>query len=205
MVERRREAEQRLEQAVAEARAQGPQYVAARAEETAAEAAVRAQRGAYLPTFTLTGSSATFDNSFFPGATKRSWVTLAASLPLWNNAQRELAVSQAEADRATARAERRDAERSVERDVTERYESYETARATVALSADAVVVARENYRVQETRYQAGAGTILELLEAQDRLTQAEADLVRARYDAGLALAGLEAILGRRLFSDRIPK
>lgn len=192
-----------LADAVTEARERGPQYVAARASEEAADAFVRAQRGSYLPTLTLAASSAAFDNSFFPEATRRSSVTLAATLPVWDNARRELAVSQAQANRVTARAARRDAERAVERDVTERYEAYETARATVALSTDAVAVARENFRVQQTRYQAGAGTILELLEAQDQLTQAEADLVRAQYNAGLALAGLEALLGRRLLNDRI--
>jgi outer membrane protein TolC len=194
-----------LADAIAAARDSGPQYVAARANEEAAEAFVRSQNGSYLPTVSLTASTAAFDNKFFPGATRRAAITVGASMPLWNNAQRELAISQAQAVRATARALRRDAERAIERDVTERYAAYETARATVGLTADAVVVARENYRVQDTRYVAGAGTILELLEAQDRLTQAEADLVQARYDAGLALAGLEAILGRRLLSERISR
>ena len=53
-----------------------------------------------------------------------------------------------------------------------------------------------------SRYRAGATTILDVLDAQIRLTQSEADLVQARYAARLALAGLEAILGRRLFTNR---
>jgi outer membrane protein TolC len=56
--------------------------------------------------------------------------------------------------------------------------------------------------VQQARYRAGASTILDLLDAQSALTQAQAELVQARYAARLALAGLEAILGRRLFSDK---
>jgi outer membrane protein len=70
------------------------------------------------------------------------------------------------------------------------------------LDRDALLVARENYRVQDTRYRAGASTILDLLEAQNRLTQAEADVVRAQYAARLAVAGLEAILGQRLLTDK---
>ena len=54
-----------------------------------------------------------------------------------------------------------------------------------------MVVARENYRVQESRYRAGSTTILDVLDAQIRLTQSEADLVQARYAARLALAGLD--------------
>jgi outer membrane protein TolC len=41
-----------------------------------------------------------------------------------------------------------------------------------------------------------------LLDAQVNVAQAEADLVQARYQARLALAQLEAILGRRLFTNK---
>ena len=51
--------------------------------------------------------------------------------------------------------------------------------------------------------QSGATTILDLLTAQVDLTDAEARLVQARYTTWLALAGLEALLGRRLFDDRV--
>ena len=56
--------------------------------------------------------------------------------------------------------------------------------------------------MQESRYRGGATTILDVLDAQLRLTQSEADLVQSRYAARLALAGLEAILGHRLFTNR---
>ena len=45
-------------------------------------------------------------------------------------------------------------------------------------------------------------TIVELLDAQITLTQAEADVVQADYATRLALAGLEVILGRRLFPSK---
>jgi outer membrane protein TolC len=89
----------------------------------------------------------------------------------------------------------------VARDVTETYEGYVTSRATAQLAEEAILVARENYRVQDTRYRAGATTILDLLEAQARLTEAEADLVVVRYATRLALARFEAQLGRRIFND----
>jgi len=79
------------------------------------------------------------------------------------------------------------------------YQAYEAARASAALAARAVVVARENLRVQEERYQAGATAILDLVVAQVNQTEAEAGLVQSRFTTRLALAGVEAILGRRLF------
>ena len=93
-----------------------------------------------------------------------------------------------------------DAERATRRNVIEAYENYTTARASTDLAYEAVNVARENLRVQEERYRAGATTIIDLLTAQVSLAESEAGLVQARYGARLALAGLEAILGRRLFN-----
>ena len=62
-------------------------------------------------------------------------------------------------------------------------------------------MAQENYRVQETRYRAGAVDIIEFLNGQVDLADAESGLVQAKYATKLALAGLEVILGRRLFPN----
>ncbi len=185
------------EEAVRMALEQGPQYQSARANERAAAATLRAERGSYLPRFSVVGTHLRFDDSFFPGARNVNSIALTVSLPLWDDGSRELAISQARVSRDVARAIREDLERSARRDVIEAYESYVTAQATTELSGTAVLVARENYRVQESRYRAGSTTILDVLDAQLRLTQAEADLVQSRYAARLAQAGLEAILGHR--------
>lgn len=188
-----------LSQVIVEAKQRGPSFVAARASEDAAEAFVRTQRGSYFPQLSLFASNSAFDDRFFPTATKRSSLSLSVSLPLWNNGQREVALEQAKVLRDIARVTRRDVERAAERDLTEAYEAYLNARATESLRREGLLVARENYRVQDTRYKAGAALILDLLAAQAQLTQAEADLVQAYFAARLALAEIEALLGRRLF------
>jgi outer membrane protein TolC len=191
-----------LDEAVQLAVTQGPQYRAARAGERAASAVVKDERGQYLPQVTLLGTHVRFDDSFFPSARNVSSIALSVSLPIWDDGRRELAISQARVNRDVSRAIREDLERAARPDVTQAYEAYVTARATAALSSTGVLVAQENYRVQESRYRAGSTTILDVLDAQIRLTQSEADLVQARYAARLALAGLEAILGHRLFTNR---
>lgn len=192
-----------LSQAVTMALAQGPQYRVARANEQAANAVLKARRGDYFPTFAATASHTRFDTKLFPGARNISSIDFGLSLPIWNNGQREIAISQARVSRDVAEAIRSDLERAALADVTQAYEAYTTDRLTVDLQQTAVLVARENYRVQEARYRAGASTILELLNAQVDLTQAESDLVQARFAARLALAGLEAIVGQRLVNDRV--
>jgi outer membrane protein TolC len=191
-----------LAEAIAQAAEQGPQYRIARANERVARASYRSRLGSYLPRLSLSFNALAFDTTFFPKGFKRTTFTLSASFPLWDNGQRELALSQARVSRDVARAVREDMDRAVLHDVTAAYDAYVTARASYVLAVEGLAVARENYRVQDTRYRAGATTILDLLDAQLGLSQAEADLVTARYGTRLALAGLEAILGRRLFTDK---
>ena len=191
-----------IEEAVRIGLDQGPQYRAARANESSAEATLRSHRGDYLPVVTLGGLHQRYDTQLFPGAANITSVTFGISFPLWNNGQREIEVSRARVDRDVARAIREDLERAVRRDVSSAYDTYQTATAAVDLAQVAVTVAQQNYRMQELRYRSGATTILDLLDAQVSLAEAEAGLVQARYQTRLALARLEAILGRRLFSNK---
>ena len=194
-----------LASAVEEASMQGPQYRQVRASERAAAAALRARLGTYLPKATVSWSRIGFDNKFLPSALGISALTLNLSFPLWDNAQREISLSRARVDHDIARAKREQMERSVRRDVTAAYDGFTTARATANLDGEQVQVARENYRVQQARYRTGATTILDLLTAQADLDDAAAALVQARYATRLALAGLENILGRRLFPEQEKK
>jgi len=192
-----------LDAAVEQAADQGPAYRQARANERAAAAIFRGRLGTYLPRVSLTATGIRFDKKFYPSTTANfSQLTLTVALPIWDNFQRQNLISQARVTRDIFRAARDSAERSVRRDVTAAYDGYTTARAAADIAAQAVAVARESYRVQQSRYRAGATTILDLLKAQADLDDAESGLVQARYATRLALAGLEAILGRRLFPEQ---
>jgi len=193
-----------LPEAISEALERGPEYRLARANERAADASLRARRGFYLPQAAITANITSFDESFFPNALTRSSATIQVSLPIWDNGQREIALTRARSTRNLARAIRDDLERAAESDVTEAWEAHRTAVLSEEYAAQAVVIATETFRVQEARYRGGATTVLDLLDAQASLTEAQASLVQARYASRLALAGVEAILGRRLFSNRNP-
>jgi outer membrane protein len=189
--------------AIAEALAEGPEYKVVLADEEAAYAAMWGARSQYLPTIDLFGSYSAFDDRFFPTATSRGALGLSLSWPLWNGGQREIQMTRTRVEHDVAQARRADTELAIRRDVAQAYAAYNTARASAMLAAEAVIVARASLRVQESRYRSGATTILDLLTAQVDLTDAEAGLVQSRYATRLALAGLEALLGRRLFADRI--
>lgn len=191
-----------IQDAFARALAQGPAWRIARANERVFSAELWASRGAFLPRATLAFTGGAFDTTFYPKLARRSQLSLTVTLPIWDNGLREIALSQARVNHDVASAIRDDLERAARLDVTSAYDLYETSRATFALDRDAVAVARENNRVQETRYRAGATTILDLLDAQNKLVTAEADLVLAIYNTRLARAGLEVMLGERITFDQ---
>lgn len=187
------------EQAVDEALRDSPSLLVARSQQRLTDAAFKAERASYLPTISLFGQWSGFDDDLVPDAFKRTTVGIGVTYPLFNNGARELRVFRANTARKVADAAAADAERTTIRDVTQAYEAFTTARASTELAIRAVTVARENQRVQSERYRAGATTIIDLITAQVDLSAAEAGLVQARQATRLALAAVEAILGRRLF------
>ena len=189
-------------QAIDEAVTVSPIVLFARAEERRTDAVFKSERGAYLPTISLFGNWAGFDDAIIPDATKRATLGVTLNFPIWDGALREIRVYRASTARQIAETARRNTELGVGRDMAEAYQAYNVARASAGLAANAVLVARENLRVQEERYRAGATTIIDLLTAQVALTEAEAGLVQSRFTTRLARAGVEAILGRRLTATR---
>jgi multidrug efflux pump len=190
-----------LEEAGAELRADGPELNAARAAERRAGAALTTEREGYLPDVTLSATAGAYDSEFFPSALKRNQLAVTVSLPIWDGGRREVAVARARAERDVARAVREERERAAAEDMARAYNGYETARAGIELAGAGVSLSSETFRVQRARYREGATTILDLLEAQVTLGEAEATLVQSRYAARLALAQIEALLGRRLFTS----
>ena len=187
-----------LDQAVADALATGPDWMIARAQAHAAERRLQGLRGQYLPRVDLNYNRLQFDDHFYPSAFGVSALNLRVSWSLWDLGRRELSIAQATTERNVADAVSADLMRAARHDVAQAYEAFETARAALDLQMTSVVVAQETFRVQQERYKSGAATILDLLDAQVNLTQAQSDLVQAAFVARLAWAGLEAILGQRL-------
>ncbi|OFX14167.1 MAG: hypothetical protein A2V59_09025 [Armatimonadetes bacterium RBG_19FT_COMBO_69_19] len=67
------------------------------------------------------------------------------------------------------------------------------------MSAEA---SQEALRVTEGRYQAGVGTLVEVLDAQSSAAQARVAAVQALYDLHLAVVSLQHALGRPLVAQR---
>jgi outer membrane protein TolC len=181
---------------------QAPQYREARSLARSASYSLKGQKGAYLPTFNLTGGFTEYDSRFPPSGQGVGSISLIVTWPLWDRGQREIAVQQAKTNLAVAQAVSADLERSAARDVTQAAEAYRISREAVDLTQVQLVAAQETFRVQDLRYKSGANTILDLLEAQFQLTRAESEAVQSVFALYLSLAGLEAITGQEFLVER---
>ncbi len=66
------------------------------------------------------------------------------------------------------------------------------------LSGESIASAEEDLRYAEESYRLGAGTILEVLDAQAKLTEARNVQTEALYDAQLARLRLDTAMGEAL-------
>lgn len=149
----------------------------------------------YAPSLRVSGGLDWFDFDFPPG--DRSWnVRVTASIPLFDGFSREAAVSRIRAQETLAEARYQDAVIAARVEVEDAVSRIEAAERRVAIAERGLGLAREDLRVQEERYQLGAATILELQTSQVALADAENGWVLERQNLGIAVAGLEAVLGR---------
>ena len=184
---------------IALAESVSPSVRAAEAAAAVARSSVGNARASYLPSLSATSSYswANQERSFTGGNTSWSF-RLSGSYTLFDGFGREQSLSQASQSQRVARLTETDARLSVRQEVDAALRTLETQELAIDIARDALLVAEEDLRLNRARYEAGGGSILDLLASQVALDQAEANLVAARYDYVLAKAELESIVGREL-------
>ncbi|HJU76227.1 MAG TPA: TolC family protein [Gemmatimonadaceae bacterium] len=181
----------------------GPAVRQARASLTAANAASRTARAPYLPTLNLSfsRSGSGFDNRFGYGDKRYSYgdnLRFSVSYPLFNGFAREEQVTRTRVQEDIAFAQLRDARLAAQQQFVQHLGTLRLADERVQIQRASVEAAEEDLRVQQQRYALGASTLLDLLTSQLTLNQARAALIQARYDARVARAQIEALIGREI-------
>ncbi len=120
------------------------------------------------------------------------------SLPIFNGFQREVDVQNARLAADDAKHRVRAEELARRTQVATQLMALQTAHRTVALEERNVAAATEQLELAQERYRLGAGSILELTQAQENRVRADQAHLAAIYGFHEALAGLEAAVGRRL-------
>jgi outer membrane protein len=172
-----------------------PALRAAEARLGASREAVAGARASFWPTVSAQASYGVRDIDFPPE--QEEWlVGVGLELQLFDGFARTSRLDRAKAELSRADAEVRGLLQRVKEEIWNAHskvrETFEALAATEALVRDAA----ESQRVAKERYAQGAGTILDLLDAEVALSRAEARRVEARFDHQVALAGFKRAAGR---------
>lgn len=139
-------------------------------------------------------------NDNFPFGFRRSpWsISFGVSLPIFDGFSRAARVSQARAQEDDAREQLRAQRLLVDGQVQAQVLAVEAAWQAAVIADTNRSAATDQLTLARERYRLGSGTALEVADAQNAVTQAEADYVNAVYDYHTAVVGLEATVGRPL-------
>ena len=184
---------------VALAATDAPMLVASRDSARAADAATYAARTQYVPVVRVGASYTVAQYTSVLSTLRPGWAfDVGTVFPIFNGFVREDDIERAAAARTVAHVSARDAERNARAQAEALLGTVHLAAQQIRLAQVSVASARENYRVEESRYAVGVATVLDLAIAAQNVAAAEQSLVNARYDYQLALANLDTLVGREL-------
>jgi len=101
----------------------------------------------------------------------------------------------AKAELNTARYTELDKKREVELEIRKSYLAVQEKIKAQELAGEKLESAEEDYKLAQEKYTLGAGTILDILEAEYNLKTAEVDKIEKKYDYFLAVSALKKAMG----------
>lgn len=190
------------EQALATAQKESPDVLVAKANVRSAKNDLGIARSTLMPTLSWNAT-----RSFTPESKDQlldfdgQYGTWSAGISLGFNLfdafHWKTEISNARVGLKYARESERQIEMAVELAVKQAYLGVELANESRRLAEQTAESAQEDFNLAQEKYNLGAATILDLLDAQASLTRAQTDRVNALYDQYVAVARLENASGRR--------
>ncbi|BBI99634.1 protein CyaE [Ferrigenium kumadai] len=176
-----------------EAKRQRPDLIAAEAQVKAAEASADAARAAGKPSISLTASTTQANSAGITSHGSSLGVNL--SVPLFSGFAPTYRVRAAEAQVEAQQAQMERVRSQVALDVWNAYQNLITATQSLRTTADLLHSAEQSERVALGRYQAGVGSILDVLNAQSALASARQQRIQSMLDWNIGRATLAQAMG----------
>jgi len=177
------------------AKATRPDLIAAEAQARAARASANATAKAGLPSIEVTGNTAL--NEYHPdrASTRANTLSINLRIPIFSGFRDTYAVRQAEAQAAQAEAARNALFRQTQLEVWQAYYDLRTVTTGIATTEAQVKSAEQTAQATLARYQAGFGSILDLITAQQDEATARTQRVQSYLDWFTTLARLNYSIG----------
>jgi outer membrane protein len=178
-----------------------PGLLAAEKDVKASKHNLNASLADYLPTLSFFGSYEDFEGTqAFPTAfdrsSKQKTFGIQVSYNIFDGFGRQRNITYAKVGRNNALATFSDARNLVMQQIKTAYLDIQNQNQAVAVAQESVNSAEENMKIVQERYNLGAATILDLLQAQEDLKRAQVSFINSRFDLNLAIARLENAMGK---------
>ena len=163
-----------------------------------AEAGVTSAKAGYLPTVTASGSDAIAGEKPFKDdhTSSDTWaVGLSASWNLFDNGVTSASIHAAEADLLKAQEASAQTDEQIRLDVRTAILSLQAAEKNIQTTRVSVTKAEEDYKIAQVSYNAGVGTNLNVMDAEEKLTSARTNYYTALYKYNVSKAELDKAMG----------
>ena len=163
----------------------------------AAEAALVVARSGHMPKISASASNYWGgDGSNWPGDDDENWsVGVTASMNIFDSGVTWSKIHAAQENLAKAKETQRQIKDAVELEVRTDYLNMREAEKRITTTQVAVASAEEDYHIAVVRYQAGVGTNIDVMDAQEALTQAKTNYYQALYNYNTSKAALNTSMG----------
>lgn len=160
-----------------------------------AEAALVVARSGHMPKVYASASNS-WASENWPGDDNEEWqVGVTASMNVFDSGVTWSKIHAAQENLAKAKESQRQIKDNVELEVRTDYLNLREAEKRITTTQVAVASAEEDYHIAVVRYQAGVGTNIDVMDAQEALTQAKTNYYQALYNYNTSKAALNTSMG----------
>lgn len=181
--------------AIAQAAANRPELQQSQLGIESAQQGVKIADSNSKPTVTFSAAEGWSGNDF-PGD-KNNWsMNMMANWNIFDSGLTNAKVKQAKSSLDKAHEQDTQTRNSVELEVRQAYLSMKEAETRIGATQVAVDKATEDLKIAQTKYYAGVGTNLDVIDAQLALTQSKTNYTQALYDYNVNKAKLQKAIGQ---------
>lgn len=161
-----------------------------------AEAGINMAKAGNYPSVSAIASKSIAGGKAFDDEQSESWQAGAqASWNIFDNGVTAANVHAAEATLLKAQEASRQQDDTIKLDVRTAYLNLQAAEKNIETTKTAVAQAEEDYKIANVRYSAGVGTNLDVMDANEKLTEAKTNYYTALYNYNTSKASLDRAMG----------
>ena len=161
-----------------------------------AEMSVESAKGGYRPNVAASISKNVAGEGSFSQNHSESWSAgLRLSWDIFDNGVTSSQVNEAKSELEKIQSQALQMKERIELEVTKAYTDLTSAEKNIRTTADAIKMAEEDYFIAQLRYTEGIDTNLSVMDAQEKLTEAQTNYYNALYSYNIARAALDKATG----------